>query len=50
MPDRKNRKARTQAERGKVPNKETLEALREARDGVNLETHASLEELKASFE
>lgn len=33
-----------------VPNKETLEALREAREGKNLEVYDSLEELKASFE
>ncbi len=33
-----------------VPNKETLEALREAREGKNLEMYDSLEELRASFE
>lgn len=33
-----------------VPNKETLEALREARQGKNLERYDSLEELKAAFE
>ena len=50
MPDRKNRKARRQSESARVPNKETLEALREAREGKNLETYDSLEEFIASFD
>lgn len=33
-----------------VPNKETLEALREAREGKNLQRYESLRELKAAFE
>ena len=33
-----------------VPNKETLEALREAREGKNPEVYDSLEEFKAAFE
>ncbi len=33
-----------------VPNKATLEALREARQGKNLEVYDSLEEFKAAFE
>ncbi len=33
-----------------VPNKETVEALRQSRDSVDLEEYASLEELKAAFE
>ncbi len=50
MPDRKNRKVRTWVEPGKVPNKETVEALRQSRDGVDLEEYASFEEFKAAFE
>ncbi len=34
----------------RIPNKETLEALREAREGKNLETYASIKELKAEFD
>ncbi|MDE2669341.1 MAG: hypothetical protein OXI51_06765 [Chloroflexota bacterium] len=34
----------------RIPNKETIEALRDAREGKNLETYASLEEMKAAFE
>ncbi len=34
----------------KIPNTETLQALRQARDGEGLTEHASLEELKAGFE
>lgn len=49
MPDRKKRKARAEA-RARVPNKETIEALRQSRDGVDLEESASLEEFKAAFE
>ncbi len=33
-----------------VPNKETLEALREAREAKNLEVYDSLEEFKVAFE
>lgn len=33
-----------------VPNKETLEALREAREGRNVKEYSSIEELKAEFE
>ena len=34
----------------KIPNTETLQALRQARDGEGLTEYASLEELKARFE
>ncbi len=50
MPDRKDRKARRQSESARVPNKETLEALRDAREGRNIKEYASLEELKAEFD
>ena len=33
-----------------VPNEETLEALREAREGKNVKEYSSIEELKAEFE
>ncbi len=34
----------------RVPNAETLEALRQSRDGVDLEEHATFEDFKASFD
>ena len=34
----------------RIPNAETLEALRQARDGKGLSEYSSLEELKAKFE
>lgn len=34
----------------RVPNEETLEALRDAREGRNIKEYASLEELKAEFD
>ena len=43
-------KACAQLGAARVPNEETLEAVREAREGKNLETYASLEEMKAAFE
>ncbi len=50
MPDRKNRKARRQSESARVPNKETLEALRDAREGRNIKKYVTLEEMKAEFD
>ena len=34
----------------RVPNAETVEALRQSRDGVDLEEYATLEDLKAAFD
>lgn len=34
----------------RVPNEETFEALRDAREGRNIKEYASLEELKAEFD
>lgn len=34
----------------RVPNAETIEALRQSRDGVDLEEYATFEDFKASFE
>ena len=34
----------------RVPNRETVEALRQSRDGKGLQEYASLEDLKAEFE
>ena len=34
----------------RVPNAETLEALRQSRDGVDLEEHATFEDFKAAFD
>ena len=50
MSGRKRCEACDQLGAARVPNRETLAALREARDGKNLERYASLEEMKAAFE
>ena len=42
--------ARREQPPAKVPNKETVEALRQARSGEGLTEYTSLEELKAEFE
>ncbi len=34
----------------RVPNAETVEALQQARDGVDLEDHATFEDFKAAFD
>ena len=34
----------------RVPNEETVEALRQSRDGVDLEEHATFEDFKAAFD
>ena len=34
----------------RVPNAETVEALRQSRDGVDLEEHATFEDFKAAFD
>ena len=39
-----------QARSKKIPNKETVEALRESRDRVGLKEYASVEEIKADLE
>ena len=33
-----------------IPNRETVEALRQSRDGKDLEEYASLDDLKAEFD
>ena len=41
---------RSQPLPARVPNRETVEALRQSRDGEGLEEHATLEDLKAALD
>ena len=50
MSSQKPPAGRAQSSSKRIPNKETVEALRQARDGKDLEEYASLDELKAALD